>query len=110
MTVLIAIIYLLSGNFLANGIFHILMGLLGKKFIKCPKTVSQKSFERVYAGRWFSSAVFNCFYGLVQIYVVFTLGILFSFHPAITLETGMLATGFAVGAMLLCWKYEGTLS
>jgi hypothetical protein len=103
--------YLLAGNFLANGFLHFVMGILGKKFVKCPKTVSEKSFRKVYAGPLFSSAVFNATYGLIHFalafLIVYGIG---SFRFGWTAEAGALSLGFILGSLQLAWKYEGTIS
>jgi hypothetical protein len=71
--VLVFIAYLMAGNFLVNGLLHLLMGLLGRRFVKRPKTVTQKQYDKVYAGPLFSSAVFNTVYGLGQLAAVLIL-------------------------------------
>lgn len=111
MNVLAYIAYLLAGNFLINGLFHFMMGLLGKKFVKCPKTVTPSQYEKVYSGRLFSSAVFNAVYGLAQIVaVLLVLGLVGPFRFGLTLATGSLFAGIVLGTVTIAWKYEGTLS
>ncbi len=111
MSILIHIAYVLAGNFLINGLFHFLMGLLGKKFVKRPKSVTPAQYEKVYCGRLFSSAVFNALYGLAQIVaMLFVLGLVGSFRFGLTTGTGSLFAGIVLGTVTIAWKYEGTLS
>jgi hypothetical protein len=88
-----------------------MMGLLGMRFVKRPKTVSERQYEKIYKGRLFSSVVFNTIYGLGQIVVVLAfLSSVDSFRFGFTLGTGMLVLGATAGAILLAWKYEGTIA
>ena len=110
MIVLVCFAYTVAGNFLMNGLLHLLLGLLGKRFVARPKAVSQKQFEKIYQGRLFSSAVFNAVYGLAQIVaVLLALAAGDSFRFAVNLETAMLLVGVTFGVVSLSWKYEGTI-
>jgi hypothetical protein len=62
MIVIYCLVYALAGNLLINGLLHLMMGLLGKRFTQRPKMVTERQFEKVYQGRLFSSAVFNAVY------------------------------------------------
>jgi hypothetical protein len=111
MIMLIFVAYLMAGNCLINGLLHLMMGLLGLKFVKRPKTVNQNQYEKVYAGRLFSSAVFNAVFGLGQIAIVLILlATVGSFKIGLNAETGMLFVGIALSTIFLSWKYEGTIS
>jgi hypothetical protein len=109
--ILVYIAYLLAGNFLINGLFHFMMGLLGKKFVRRPKSVTPAQYEKVYCGKLFSSAVFNALYGLAQIIAVLLVLLLVgSFRFGLTAGTGSLFAGIVLGTVTIAWKYEGTLS
>ncbi len=100
---------LVAGNLLVNGTLHLVMGLLGRKFIRCPRQVTQKQYEKVYAG-WLSSDVVNAVYGLSQIWIAaLGLATLGSFRLGATLDTGFVLLGSTLGTMLLAWKYEGSI-
>ena len=109
MSVLMYAGYLAAGNFMVNGLLHLLMGLLGRRFVRRPKLVSQRQYERVYTGRLFSSAVFNAVYGLGQILVVLVALAASPFRFGLTLETGVLCAGITFSTVLLAWKYDGAV-
>jgi hypothetical protein len=110
MIVLVHLVYLSAGNFLMNGLLHLLMGLLGKRFVKRPKTVTQRQYDKIYAGKSFSSAVCNAVYGLAQIFAaLLALACVGSFKFGATWETGTLFIGILAGTVLLAWKYDGAI-
>ena len=111
MIVVVCLVYFLAGNFLMNGLLHLMMGLFGKTFVKPPKMVSKKQYETVYSGRFFSSSVCNSLYGLGQIYVaLLVLLFLGSFSVGLNAETASLALGITLGTIVLSWKYEGAIA
>ena len=104
--------YFIAGGLLVNGLFHYLMGMFGRKFIKKPRALSNSRFDNMKTGKsHFNSAVYNVVYGLIHFFVVlFILLCVGSFHFGLNWETGIFLLNIILSSILVAWNFEGTLS
>ncbi len=112
MSILFYAAYFIAGGLMVNGFFHYLMGIMGRKFIKRPKMLSQERFNKMTSGTSsFNSAVYNIIYGMIQLIIAFLiLTCIGKFHFGLTWETGILILNIVISSLLSAWNFEGTLS
>jgi hypothetical protein len=106
------VLYFIAAGLMVNGLFHFLMGMLGKKFVSKPRMLSQKTYDQMKARKSsFSSAVYNVIYGMVHFLIAFLIFFMAgNFKFGLTLETGIVFFSIFINSIFVAWNFEGTLS